>query len=309
MMELRARARYAPINGVIPLFPGIYWSERRWLIMPVATFIAAMRYAANIAEHQADQATLTLVQNGHAMEPHRWQELRNHVHNSRATVTTLEDDISSIFSMMIAKSANEQAIFEVTFPRFSITQAYLVTIRDGDNFLEDFLELNNFDYEFLDDVEACPPVRRRLPSVLRNHRLRRTTRRHPTVRGMSLEIAREANGWYRMPIHTLVTLKRQQLNRLETLTDNNLRQILLAGPNIGHALRNHLDRQIAEAWDIIEENEREISILFNEMLDWTMHSGTNFEITYDSDNLEDLCMICTVDNVEVERVEVKVKGL
>jgi hypothetical protein len=61
MMQLRAKAQYPPLNGVIPPFQGIAWDNRNWLIIPLETLIATRHYTANVAKRSTGQAALELV--------------------------------------------------------------------------------------------------------------------------------------------------------------------------------------------------------------------------------------------------------
>jgi hypothetical protein len=141
--------RNPPINGGAPRFLGIHWAENGELVMPVTTFVSVKRYAANLAERRADETTLDLMQNGHAMEDTNWVELVEISQSSRELVVALEKDISKIFKKIIKRSANIPYVFEIKFPPHSMRYIQLLTIQGETIIEEKRLKQCSVDFRFL----------------------------------------------------------------------------------------------------------------------------------------------------------------
>lgn len=154
-MQLRGRARYPPPSRVVPILPGITWRNHDWLIMPLETFIAINRYAANLAERKADNVTLNLAQNGHLMTLTSFEIRMRNSRILRQEVARIEQNISHIFEQIIDNSGVYQLTFQVTFPYNYIRQAYFMTTNEEGHSEEELLILSDFDTGFLED--SLPP--------------------------------------------------------------------------------------------------------------------------------------------------------
>jgi hypothetical protein len=157
MLNLPVRARYPPVTRVNPTFSGITWKDHEWIIMPLRTFIEIHRYAANLAERNADNVTWKLLQDAHLMKSASYETYMRTSRSFRQEVLRIEENISNIYEKIIEKSAFGRVIFHITFPYNFIRQSYLIITDEEGHIEEELLILSDFDSEFLENSLPSRP--------------------------------------------------------------------------------------------------------------------------------------------------------